>query len=97
MSKPDLVMCLMGPELAITTRQQNLRAELSCFCETIRSVLGRGQKKQIEWEELLGWEHGKEETSCPMQVPGVPASQTWCVGTGQGGKRHPASVQQAAM
>lgn len=78
MSKPDLVMCLMGPELAITTWQQNLRAELSCFCETISSVLGRGQKKQIECEELLGWEHGKEETSCSMQVPGVPVSNMVC-------------------
>lgn len=82
----------MGPELAITMRQQNLRAELSCFCETISSVLGRGQKKHIECEELLVWEQGKEETSCLLQVPGVPASQTRCIEAGQGWP-----VQQAAL
>lgn len=57
----------MGPELAFTMQQQNLRAELSCFCETISSGLGRGQKKQIECEELLDWKQGKEVTSCPVQ------------------------------
>lgn len=77
----------MGPELAFTMQQQNLRAELSCFCETISSGLGRGQKKQIECEELLGWEQGKEVISCPMQVPGVPASQTWHIASGQHSKR----------
>lgn len=77
----------MGHELAITMQQQNFRAELSCFCETITSVLSRGQEKQIDCEELLGWEQGKEETSCPVQIPGVPASQTRRVRAGWGGKR----------
>lgn len=77
----------MGPKLAFTMQQQNLRAELSCFCETIRSGLGRGQKKQIECEELLDWKQGKEVTSCPVQVPDVPGSQTWHIGAGQRGKR----------
>jgi len=77
----------MSPELAVTMQQQNLRAELSCFYETISFMLSRGQKKQIDCEELLGWEQGKEETSCPVQVPGVPASQTQHVRAGRGGKR----------
>lgn len=77
----------MGPELAFTMQQQNLRAELSCFCETISSGLGRGQKKQIECEELLDWKQGKEVTSCPVQVPDVPGSQTWHIGAAQRGRR----------
>lgn len=87
MNKPDLVVCVMGSELAFTMQQQNLTAELSCFCETISSELGRGQKKQIECKELLGWEQGKEVTSCPIQVPDVPGSQTWHIGAGQHGNR----------
>lgn len=76
----------MGPELAFTMQQQNLGAELSCFCETISSGLGRGQRKQIKCK-LLDWEQGKEVTSCPMQVPDVPGSQTWHIRAGQCGKR----------
>lgn len=38
------------------------------------SGLGRGQKKQIEYEELLDYKQGKEMTSCPVQGPGVPGS-----------------------
>lgn len=57
-------MCLMGAELAVTTQQQNLRAELSCLCATISSVLGRGQKKQIECKELLVWEPAEEAGTC---------------------------------
>lgn len=79
MSKPDLVVCLIGPELAITMQQQNLRAELSCFCETIRSVLSRGQENRIECEELLVWEQGKE-MACPVQVPHACISNMACQG-----------------
>lgn len=79
-SKPDLVVRLMGPELAITMQQQNLRTELSYFCETIRSVLGKGQKNEIECEELLCWEQGKEEVSCPVQVPHACLSNMACQG-----------------
>lgn len=77
----------MDPELAFTMQQQNLRAELSCFCETISSGLGRGQKKQIECEELLDWKQRKEVPSCPVQVLDVPGSHTRHVGAGQHGKR----------
>lgn len=85
---------MMGPELAITMQKQNLRAELSYFCETIRSVLGRGQENEIECKELLGWEQGKEEMSCLVEVPHACLSNMACQGWPRLSK---ISVQQEAL